>query len=224
MTRVAPQRPDCRVWWVRADASDAPMRRWPRALRSHWAQRCVASFLGDSAAGVRLGHDDAGRPIVLDPPTARAWSLSVSDTAGCLAVAVAAGGRLGIDIEPALGRDVAAQALPWLAPTEAEAIRAAPAPLRRAWLLGIWTQKEAYLKALGTGLDAKLSDFEVEANPNAPAGVRRPHATAGAPPIRLHRLSAGAHVGALASDLVDPYIEFTLCDRNPSMRKPDSWT
>jgi phosphopantetheinyl transferase len=160
----------CRVWlWQVVSSSNNPRsshRRWPRVLRSHLAERCIAMALDIDAGSVRLSHHAVGKPVVLDPPQGRALSLSLSNSSSRLAIAVARTPNLGVDIEALHGRVIALEPLPWIAPSEAAAIVAASAAARRRHCLSIWTQKEAYLKVLGLGLGTRLADFEVEPNPN----------------------------------------------------------
>ena len=154
---------------------------------------------------MQLGREHNGRPVVLVPAT-RSVTLSLSHTARYLAIAVLAvhrdrpPPRLGIDIEPCEGRPVSAQLLPWLAPHESAAVAAAAEDHRRLAFLGVWTQKEAYLKALGRGVDSPLADFEVQTDMHADAAVTRAASWSGAESLSLYRLRGSGWVGALASD------------------------
>ncbi len=206
----------CRVWLWHVGTPDAGprsgCRRWPRVLRRHLAERCVAMALGVDVDSVRLSHDAAGKPIVLDPPQGRALSVSLSDAASHLAVAVARTPNLGIDIEALYGRVIAPVPLPWIAPSEAAAIAAAPDAARRRHFLSIWTQKEAYLKALGLGLDTRLADFEVEPRPDAEPAVLRALPDGKRPVIHLHRLRHAGLVGAVASNHANLHVGVTSAD------------
>jgi phosphopantetheinyl transferase len=106
-----------------------------------------------------IAHDAAGRPYLepgdyLDLPL-----LSIAHTDDC-AVALAADGPIGLDIEPAT-RDTRA-ILPSFATAEesalidelADAYPDSVAPTR------LWCAKEAVAKALGTGLQGRPKDFE----------------------------------------------------------------
>jgi hypothetical protein len=120
----------CRVWlWQVVSSSNNPRsshRRWPRVLRSHLAERCIAMALDIDAGSVRLSHHAVGKPVVLDPPQGRALSLSLSNSSSRLAIAVARTPNLGVDIEALHGRVIALEPLPWIAPSEAAAIARNP--------------------------------------------------------------------------------------------------
>lgn len=107
------------------------------------------SLLMDVAArhGVSVRRNAEGRPVA-DSPV----DVSLSHGGGWIAVAAHRHGRVGVDVEavrevgPALARRCLSPAeLSWLD-------HAADAPDRRERFLRLWTAKEAYLKAIGTGL------------------------------------------------------------------------
>lgn len=199
----------CQVWIFDGGPQS---RRWPRALRHALARRCVAAHAGVEVEAVEMGHAPSGQPLLLGPQRLaeldglEGLAISLSDTQRYLAVALHAGGSVGIDIEPRVGRPVADGALPWLCAAEAAAIAAAPAAQRRESFIAVWTQKEAYLKALGCGLSGGvlggLASFEVETQPTAAAALHR--ARAGAPPLRLHRIQGRDWLGAVACNSARP--------------------
>jgi 4'-phosphopantetheinyl transferase len=79
--------------------------------------------------------------------------FNLSYAGGLSAVAVNTDYAVGIDIERERAwRDPARFARRFLAREEADALRALPPGRRCAALTSLWTAKEAYVKALGTGL------------------------------------------------------------------------
>lgn len=106
--------------------------------------------------------DAAGRPLPI--------SLSIAHCAGAAlcAVAPAAAGRLGADIEPAARRS-RAFIRTWFSAAEQRQLAALAEPerARRATLL--WCIKEAVLKAERTGLHADTRSVAVAPLPPAPA-------------------------------------------------------
>ena len=87
-------------------------------------------------------------------------SVSHSGVHGLLAVA--RDGRLGVDVEERVARrDLDALMEAVLTPEERAEIVAAGAGERIGRFYGIWTIKEALVKALGTGLQLDLAAFEV---------------------------------------------------------------
>jgi 4'-phosphopantetheinyl transferase len=112
------------------------------------------------AAGEVLGLPPAEVPLSPPPgrprltgPAAGGLDVSCSASAGLGLVAVASGARVGVDVErvrPLRLADAVAEG--WLSDAERAAVAALPAEERPAVLTRCWTQKEAVLKGLGTGL------------------------------------------------------------------------
>ena len=119
-------------------------------------RRCAALYLGIAAEDCVIAHGPAGRPVLISPGAR--LHLSVSARGGIAALAIARR-RVGIDIELA----DAARDIPWniLRADERETLEAAPAAERAAAFLRLWCVKEAYVKALGTGLNTRPEDIHV---------------------------------------------------------------
>jgi len=105
----------------------------------------------------------SGLPVA-DPPV----DVSLSHGGGWIAVAAHRHGRVGVDVEavrevgPALARRCLSPAeLNWLD-------RAADAPDRRERFLRLWTAKEAYLKAIGTGLGTDPHTVTIDCSASIP--------------------------------------------------------
>ncbi|MEZ3159164.1 4'-phosphopantetheinyl transferase superfamily protein [Microbacterium sp. BWT-B31] len=87
--------------------------------------------------------------------------VSIAHSGGALVVAVARHGLVGVDIEtvapvfdqPALRRRLCT-------PDERRRAESLGAHARRAWLTQLWTVKESYAKALGTGLALDFASLE----------------------------------------------------------------
>ena len=108
-------------------------------------RRLVGHRLGVAPEAVELGYDPRGAPAVLAPA-----GLFVSVSArGRLAAFALADRPVGIDVEPLHDPGPLDAAL---APEERAALAAVPDPGRALALLRRWTAKEAYLKAIRTGL------------------------------------------------------------------------
>lgn len=110
----------------------------------------LGSYLGIPAIEVPLSVTGQGKPVLLPPWQDVHFNLSHCDELALIAISPE--GPLGIDVEP-LHR---ASGLPECESTfcHAEELAALPTdPVTRARrLLEIWTAKEAFLKAVGTGL------------------------------------------------------------------------
>jgi len=113
------------------------------ALRS-----ALAEELGTDPASVPLEATAAGRPFVAG--TAVDVSCSASGVLGV--VAVARDQRVGVDVQRVVPWSVSVLDEGWLAPDERRALTALPLAARPEATTRAWTQKEAVLKARGTGL------------------------------------------------------------------------
>lgn len=112
----------------------------------------LAHYTGEAPAELRFETGRFGRPS-LAFPCVDALRFSLTHTEGLVACLVGRGGEFGIDAE-ALDRrgDFERIAGRVLADSECRAWSALPEAERRAGFLRHWTLKEAYLKALGVGL------------------------------------------------------------------------
>src|SRR5262249_29679294 len=94
-----------------------------------------------------FGRPQIARPGAHGPP------FVLSHTRELAACAVTDGAAVGVDVEP-LGREVGdlLEADSILSENEIESLRRLPPRARAERFLELWTLKEAYAKALGTGL------------------------------------------------------------------------
>lgn len=155
-------------------------------------------YLEMPGSAVRFRYGPFGKPSL----DARHGSELRFSVAHCGEVAVYAFVRLrevGVDVEAVQSARLRA-GVPdsSFSPAERQALNAVPAERRRLAGLGLWTRKEAYLKALGYGLQQDLASFEVSVPPAAPALLRAPDLQAEAKTWGLYDLQpAQGFVGAL---------------------------
>jgi 4'-phosphopantetheinyl transferase len=118
-------------------------------------------------------YTELGKPS-LDP---RTWDGSVrfnlSYSFGLALYAVARDVELGVDVER-LRTTVpyAAMATRYFAAAECAELERLPVADRERGFFNCWTRKEAYVKALGTGLVTALDSFTVNLTPGVPAELR----------------------------------------------------
>ncbi|HET6514240.1 MAG TPA: 4'-phosphopantetheinyl transferase superfamily protein [Thermodesulfovibrionales bacterium] len=107
-----------------------------------------------------------GKPSIKERTNAKALRFNASHSEGLALFAVALDREVGVDIEyirPDLSVcDLVAQAC---SRGEAESLNLLPEHSRLEALYTLWTRKEAYLKAQGTGLTNNLTDIEVIGSP-----------------------------------------------------------
>ena len=94
--------------------------------------------------------------------------FNVSHSHGLALVALAAGGRLGVDLEQ-VKPGVAWWGLAerYFSAAEGRALQARAPSARQRACCACWTRKEAFVKALGTGLSLGLKTFDVSVDPDA---------------------------------------------------------
>jgi 4'-phosphopantetheinyl transferase len=131
------------------------------------------------------------------PSLAAGPAFNLSHCRGMVAVAIAQGIEIGVDVE-SLARndfDEAAIAQSTFHATEREWLRRIDDGARRkAAFLSLWTAKEALIKAVGDGLSMPLDGFAVDLD-----RVRYRHDDATARDWSLHRWELPGHLVALAA-------------------------
>lgn len=133
-------------------------------------------------ARVPIGRDRAGCPRVAGGTV----STSLSHADGCLAVAVSATGPVGVDIEPVARAVVMPEIAERLChPADHAGMAALTEVERNLALLALWVRKEAFLKAIGIGLQREMQTF---AAPDNAVLARR-----GGDTSQVRMLDAGPH-------------------------------
>ena len=103
-----------------------------------------------------------GKPELLDAAGATPLRFNLSNTTGLVALIVNLNQSVGVDVE-AIRRDISDVSFErWFTPKESSVINASPPSLKQLRFFQFWTLKEAFLKALGTGLTTPLDAFEFE--------------------------------------------------------------
>lgn len=137
-----------------------PLRnRW---LHAHVAlRRILARELAVAPSTLLYESGAEGKPRLATPTGAR-LEFNLSDSADLALVAVSRAGPVGVDVEfmsPQPDLDGVAES--HFAPEELEALRALPPGDRLDAFYRVWTRKEAFIKAVGSGLAYGLERFAV---------------------------------------------------------------
>lgn len=140
----------------------------------------LARYLGTTPAGPRFRYGPHGKPalrLTESPPNRRMFnplslSFNVSHAGGLALIAVADGRAVGVDVEQ-IRPNVATLAIAsrFFSPAEVAALRSLPPEARQLGFFTCWTRKEAYVKARGEGLAARLDSFAVSLAPDEPAAL-----------------------------------------------------
>jgi 4'-phosphopantetheinyl transferase len=154
------------------------------ALRDVLAQR-----MGVRPDQLHFERDASGRPRLTGEPRLRGGvvpDFNVSHAGHHALIAVSERRRVGVDIEQRRPEfDWRPLAAAVFAPDDAAHVASLPEHLRRDAFYGVWTAKEALLKALGTGIADGLTGFSVLGGRNGEPAIRlagdAPHSAGGAP-------------------------------------------
>ncbi len=139
-----------------------------RYVFSHGALRLLLGrYLNLKPTEIVFHRGDHGKPT-LDHDSDLRFNLSTSHEMALLAVTIQR--ELGIDIEyrneSHADRQVARQ---FFSPREIDALNAVPPEKFIEAFFNCWTRKEAYIKAVGLGLNMPLDQFSVSLQPGEPA-------------------------------------------------------
>ncbi|TNC98604.1 MAG: 4'-phosphopantetheinyl transferase [Stygiobacter sp.] len=117
----------------------------------------------------RFGIGDHGKPEVEVAAAMPRYRLNLSHTGGLAAAALTIDHPIGIDVEWLDRRppDCLALAERFFAASECELVRQTAPDRRMSVFLGLWTLKEAYVKAIGKGLAQPLDSFAFTLDPVA---------------------------------------------------------
>lgn len=130
-------------------------RRYFRARQ----RQILSLYTGIDPAKQVFGESAHGKPF-LKHAAAPTFNLTHSGEFGLLAVTGAPG--VGVDMEVTTRRtEFGELANRFFAPTETDALSALPVERQRAAFFTGWVRKEAWIKALGTGLATALDAFVV---------------------------------------------------------------
>jgi 4'-phosphopantetheinyl transferase len=135
----------------------------------------LAGHTGKRAAALRFRYGPHGKPALAGKGPA--FNLAHSD--GLAVCALAPAGEIGVDVErvrPVADADSVAGS--FFSSRETADLAALPHSQRLRGFFDAWTRKEAFLKALGSGLARPLDSFDVTLAPAEPPRLRR---TAGDP-------------------------------------------
>jgi 4'-phosphopantetheinyl transferase len=233
----------CQVWWVGTDdvgpghdalLADVDLARRARFARLADRQRLTAAW---AVARVVLGAATGVPPdqLVIDRscsgcggqhgkprlPAAPDLHVSVAHSGSCVAVAVARGTLIGVDVEAVVQLDPAElEALvgATLAEEERDALADQPGEDRARGFTTYWTRKEAVLKATGDGLTVPMAELVVSPPAAPPRVLRWKGHCAQAARLSLHALHPSpGHVATLAV-LGSPSTHVLQADAGPLLQ------
>lgn len=147
---------------IRAEsfASERDRRRY--AVARAGLRRILGAHLDVATTSVNLACLPDGKPILAGPLATSGLRFNLSHTGDTVVYALAWNREIGIDVEQARtlpnAADIAAR---FFSAGELSELEAFPADECSLAFFRAWTRKEAFAKALGTGLTASLNDLDV---------------------------------------------------------------
>ena len=143
---------------------------------AHALLRTTLSMVGDRPpAAWRFTAGPQGKPAIADAVANEGLAFNLSHTRGLVACAVSRGIDVGIDVEAVTRaidwRPIAAR---YFSPEEVAEIDRVDPPAQAIRFFEIWTLKEAFIKAVGTGLSQPLKAMTFSLEPREPVGFVPP--------------------------------------------------
>ena len=135
-------------------------------------RRLLGGYLRLPASDLSFSYNGQGKPQLAQAQREN-LSFNLAHSGGLAIYAFARGAAVGIDLEaidPA--RQIAGVAQRFFTPTEWQAMAQLDADAQIEAFYRIWTQKEAYVKALGDGLLAQIDQFDVAVGSNTKLGLQ----------------------------------------------------
>ena len=139
-------------------------------VRRGWLRELLSRRLNTSPRQIRYLRNPFGKPVL----PGRDLSFNLSRSAGKALCVIAQGLELGCDLERR-NQDLASPTVAgrFFSPQEQAWLSALPADRWVEGFFNCWTRKEAYIKALGSGLSHPLNAFDVSVAPGEPARLLR---------------------------------------------------
>jgi 4'-phosphopantetheinyl transferase len=139
-----------------------PADQLEHLVRCGLLRTTLSRYLNVEPIALEFQKGPFGRPELLHSPVS-SLHFSLAHTRGLVALAIAKSGDVGLDAEPLGGRTHDLNvANAYFAATEMAALAVTPAGEQQRVFLEYWTFKEAYLKATGKGLSARLDSFSID--------------------------------------------------------------
>ena len=130
---------------------------------------------------VRFSYGPYGKPSLAEQHGATGLRFNASHSHELAVYALVQDREIGVDVEY-VKEDFATEdiARNFFSTYEVTELTGLPEPERAAAFFRCWTRKEAYIKAIGSGLSHPLDDFDVTLASDAPAALLRDHRDADA--------------------------------------------
>lgn len=132
-------------------------------------RQLLGRYLGQPPEELAFDYGAYGKPSLRQVSKGLAIEFNVSHAHGLALVAFSLGRQLGVDVE-FLRPDIASEEIAerFFSPQEVVELQSLPPTKRTEGFFLCWTRKEAYIKAIGDGLQIPLKSFHVSLTPSEP--------------------------------------------------------
>ena len=139
-------------------------------LARGFLRELLARYLHTEPAAVSFSYGAYGKPALSNEHESLRFNASHSHELAVYAFVQAH--EIGVDVEY-VKKDFETDdiATHFFSPVEVETLRALPEAEKAAAFFRCWTRKEAYIKAIGSGLSHPLDEFDVTFAPGEPAAL-----------------------------------------------------
>ena len=125
-------------------------------------------------ATVEISVGRHGKPALGGGHETQKLSFNLSHSGQLAVYAFSHSQQVGVDVEAFRHiPEIDGLAERYFSTAEVAALRATPSDQRQLAFLACWTRKEAFVKAVGEGLNYPLKSFDVSVSPHAPAAILR---------------------------------------------------
>jgi 4'-phosphopantetheinyl transferase len=139
--------------------------RW--TIARGYLRQILGKYINLTPDAIVFNYGQQGKPAV----EAQDIQFNLSHSADRAVYAISAKHPVGIDLEQIHPLPAADLVDRFFSSAEQIIFHSLPVDLQQAAFFHAWTQKEAYLKACGTGLSTPLAQIEVSIDPRTPAAI-----------------------------------------------------
>lgn len=152
----------------RANRFRFPEHRRRFILARACLRQILAAYLGIEPQAVSFTYSPEGKPSLAQQHNSSVF-FNVSHSLDIAAFAMTRGHRVGVDVEM-IRRDIDVDEIPkrFFSSAEEKTLAALEGEAKFRGFFNCWTRKEAYVKAVGSGLSLPLRDFDVSLAPGDP--------------------------------------------------------
>lgn len=134
----------------------------------------LSSYTGHAPEQLQFTYGRHGKPALTGIPEDESVRFNVSHSQQFALYAVTRQRELGVDIEYVRRiTNIVRFSKRFFSPREVEVLQSMPDTHKQTAFFNCWTRKEAYIKAIGTGLACPLDRFDVSLAPGEPARLIR---------------------------------------------------